>query len=83
MFIVYILQSEKNQRYYIGHTQDLNIRLKKHNSGSVQSTRFGRPWVVVYKEIFRSKSTAYRKELEIKSYKGGVQFKEILRLKNI
>ncbi len=37
---VYILYSEKFDRYYIGQTQDFNERLSRHNSGHVPSTKF-------------------------------------------
>ncbi|XOU94057.1 MAG: GIY-YIG nuclease family protein [Candidatus Kerfeldbacteria bacterium] len=79
MFVTYVLQSEKNRKHYIGHTKNLIARLKKHNSGSVRSTKSGIPWIIIYKEMFKSKSEAYLRELMIKSFKGGIQFKEMLR----
>ena len=39
MFYTYILQSLKSHRYYIGHTQDLQERLERHQSGKVTATR--------------------------------------------
>lgn len=81
MYITYILNSRKNKKYYIGHTHDLIVRLQKHNSGRIRSTKSGIPWVIVYKESFKNRSSAYRRELEIKSYKGGIQFKAMLGLK--
>lgn len=33
MFFVYILQSEHDQSYYKGFTEDLLLRLKRHNNG--------------------------------------------------
>jgi putative endonuclease len=79
MFIVYILQSLSNSRYYIGHTDDLLKRLKRHNSGTVRSTKSGRPWKVVFQESFSTRSAAYQREMEIKRYKGGVQFKNLFQ----
>ena len=32
MFYVYILYSHKSDRYYIGHTPDINKRLSQHNN---------------------------------------------------
>ena len=78
MYIVYILQSKKNRRYYIGHTKDLEDRLPRHNSGQVKSTKGGMPWEVVYTEEYRNKSEAYRREIEIKKLKGGIKFKKLL-----
>ena len=80
MFKVYILQSEKNKRYYIGHTHDLDNRLHRHNNSQTRSTKNGIPWEVVYTEDYPTKSEAYRREFEIKSYKSGILFKKLLGL---
>lgn len=80
MFQVYILKSIKNGKYYIGHTHDLNDRLSRHNGGQMKSTKEGSPWEIVYTEKYETKSEAYRREFEIKSYKGGIKFKKLLGL---
>lgn len=77
MFYLYILQSIKNSRFYIGHTNELLNRLKEHNSGKTRSTKAYAPWKIVYTEVFETKSEAYRREIEIKSYKSGVKFKDL------
>jgi len=41
--VVYILQSKKNNRFYIGSTNSLERRLKQHNEGLVISTKNIRP----------------------------------------
>jgi predicted GIY-YIG superfamily endonuclease len=42
---VYILQSEKiPERFYVGLTNDLKGRLRKHNAGDVPHTSKLRPW---------------------------------------
>ena len=42
---VYILQSIKSpEHYYVGHTEDLRDRLKRHNAGEVPHTSKQRPW---------------------------------------
>jgi len=80
MFTAYILQSIKNGRYYIGHTSDMIARFAKHNAGMVKSTKSFIPWKIIYTENCNTKSEAYRRELEIKSYKGGIKFKRLLGL---
>lgn len=80
MFTVYILQSLKNSRYYIGHTSNISNRLKRHNAGLVKSTKWFTPWKVVYTEEYETKSEACKRELEIKSYKSGIKFKRLLGL---
>lgn len=78
IYFTYVLQSQKNSRYYIGHCANLTERLNKHNHGSVQSTKQNRPWKLVYTEEFQTRAEAYRRELAIKRYKGGIQFKAML-----
>ena len=80
MHKVYIIQSLKNRRYYIGHTENIEKRLKRHNDGLVKSTKSFRPWRLIYTEDYCLRSEAYRRELEIKSYKGGIKFKKLLGL---
>jgi putative endonuclease len=41
--VVYILQSKKNNRFYIGSTNDIDRRLEQHNKGLVISTKNIRP----------------------------------------
>ena len=77
-YFVYILKSIKTNRYYIGHTKDINVRLSQHNAGNVRSTKAFSPWKVVHFEEFSSKSEAYIREMKIKSYKGGEAFKKLL-----
>lgn len=80
MFSVYILQSLINSRYYIGHTNDIADRLKRHNSGQVKYSSKCVPWKIIYIEKYKTKSEAYRREMEIKKYKGGIKFKKLLGL---
>lgn len=78
MYQVYILKSEAQARYYIGHSHDLIARLAAHNNGKVRSTKVYRPWSVVYSESCASKQEAYKREFQIKSYKGGEAFKKLI-----
>ena len=81
MHFVYILQSLRDKNYYIGHAEDLKIRLKRHNSGRVRSTKSRLPWQLIYQEQYQTKQEAYRRELQIKSYKGGEAFKKLIKQK--
>lgn len=48
---LYILRSEKYNKFYIGFTsRKLNIRLEEHNSGKVSFTSRYLPWKLVYFE---------------------------------
>jgi len=68
-YAVYILKSLKNNRYYIGQTQNLNKRIKEHNSGKSKSTKFGIPWELKYKKIFDSRKESLKREKELKKIK--------------
>jgi len=78
MFIVYIIQSSRTKKYYIGFTSDLEQRIKHHNSGANKSTRNKGPWEIVYKEEFQDKKDAWTREKQIKSYKSGQAFKKLI-----
>ncbi|MFH1767341.1 MAG: GIY-YIG nuclease family protein [Patescibacteria group bacterium] len=80
MYYIYILFSKTHQRYYIGSTGDIVKRLQQHNIGATRSTKPFRPWVLVYQEIFETKTEARKRELQIKKYKGGRAFKRLLNI---
>ena len=78
MFVIYILHSLKYDRYYIGHTKNIKSRLAEHNRGKVSSTKAYAPWEVIYTEDFETKSDAFQREMQIKSYKSGNAFKKLI-----
>ncbi|MFA5021739.1 MAG: GIY-YIG nuclease family protein [Patescibacteria group bacterium] len=43
MFYVYILKSLTDNKLYIGYSNNLQRRLKEHNSGKNLSTEYRRP----------------------------------------
>ncbi|MFA6131674.1 MAG: GIY-YIG nuclease family protein [Patescibacteria group bacterium] len=67
MYFVYVLQSEKDERLYIGSSADLDKRLKQHNSGKTKSTKPYRPYKLIYTEEFQSKTEALQREKQIKN----------------
>ena len=69
MFIVYILYSSNVDQYYVGHTQNMEDRLSRHNSGRSLSTKKGKPWNLVYTETFETRSEAMLREKAIKKMK--------------
>ena len=66
---VYILQSAKDRKFYIGSTSDIEKRLAKHNAGGVDATKYRRPLVLVYKEELPDRITAMARERKLKSLK--------------
>jgi len=63
---VYVLKSDRTGKRYIGHTNDLERRLKEHNTGHVKSTKAGLPWsIVTYKKVFsRSEARWVKRSLK-------------------
>jgi putative endonuclease len=80
MWNVYILQSQKNKKYYVGCTNNIERRLLEHNLGQNSSTKYSTPWIIIHTESFKDQKDAYEREKKIKSYKGGKAFKNLLRL---
>ncbi len=66
---VYILQSEKNGRYYIGSTNDPERRLAQHINGSVVATRNKGPWKRVALIEFEDPTIARKAEYHLKRQK--------------
>ena len=66
---MYIIQSHKDESYYVGSTQDLEARLERHNQGRSRYTKTGIPWKIVFTEKFDTRSQAVKRERQIKSRK--------------
>ncbi len=50
MYYVYVLQSEIDNKLYIGYTKDLKLRIEQHERGYVESTLNRRPLKIIYYE---------------------------------
>jgi len=71
MTYVYILQSVASpDRFYIGVTEDLKTRFKKHNAGEVFHTAKFKPWVLKNYVAFSDREKAYAFERYLKSGSG-------------
>jgi putative endonuclease len=70
MSTFYILYSATLDRYYIGHTTEpMAERLRKHLSNHKSWTARAKDWEVKHREEWPDKSSAYRRELEVKGWK--------------
>ncbi|NND11849.1 MAG: GIY-YIG nuclease family protein [Flavobacteriaceae bacterium] len=77
---VYILYSAQIDKYYVGHTSNsLPDCLRRHLSNHKGFTAMAKDWVICYSEVFESKSTAYRREREIKSMKSRDYIESLIR----
>jgi putative endonuclease len=75
---VYILYSEKLDKYYIGCTANIADRLSKHNRSLKGFTSNGKPWVLVYSESLPDKRSALQRERQLKNWKNPIRLKELI-----
>jgi len=69
MHFVYILYSEKCDRYYVGYSANVQSRLKRHNAGMVTATRNCKPYKFCSSKSFSTEVEAIREERRIKKQK--------------
>ena len=84
-YYVYLLitKSGKNHISYVGYTNNLINRLKKHNSSNGAKFTKGRKWKVIYSKKYNSKLTALKEEYKLKkNYKKRKKIKNNYLLKN-
>uniref|UniRef100_A0A831YYU9 GIY-YIG nuclease family protein n=1 Tax=candidate division WWE3 bacterium TaxID=2053526 RepID=A0A831YYU9_UNCKA len=70
MYFVYVLKSLQFKTRYVGSTEDLNKRLKEHNSGKVRYTKGRKPWELIWKEAYKTKTEAIKRERFLKTGQG-------------
>jgi putative endonuclease len=69
-FYVYILQSEKDNKFYTGYTSDLKRRIDEHNTGISLSTKNRRPLKLIYSEACLNAEDAKKREKYLKTTYG-------------
>ena len=78
MYYVYILRSLKNNKLYIGQTNNLGRRIEDHNTGcGSKYTRQNGPWILVYSESHPDRISAVRREHFLKSTRGSLEKKQL------
>jgi putative endonuclease len=78
MFCVYVLWSRSAGRSYVGSTQDISDRLRRHNSGVSKATAHGAPWELVHSESFLTRSEATLRERNYKTGKGRDELRPVI-----
>ena len=76
-YFVYVLENEIG-RWYIGQTNDLVARIRRHNDQKVKSTKNRGHWNIIYKEELLTRSKALKREEFLKSGVGRKFLKELL-----
>ena len=71
MYFVYIIRSTSHpNQVYVGFTEDVPARLKKHNEGGNVSTAPYCPWKLIFYCAFEDKGRALAFETYLKSHSG-------------
>jgi len=78
-FYVYVILSKKNKRFYIGSTNNLTRRIAEHNKGQTKSTRYTRPFELIYYEEYNTRADAIYQEKFLKSGQGRASLKKYLK----
>ena len=79
MFYTYVLQSEKDDKFYVGFAQDLKQRFGQHQKGQEDSTKDRRPFKLIYYEACIDRNDATKREKYFKSYHGRMFIKKRLK----
>ncbi len=82
-YILYILRSERDSSFYIGHTANVAERLRRHNEGRSPYTRAKIPWSLVHKEEYLTRSEAVNRERELKSKKSRDYIEQLVRASRV
>ena len=69
-FYVYVLRSIKDNNFYIGYTENLKRRMEEHSKGLVTSTKYRRPFILVYYEVCFNQESALKREKYLKTTGG-------------
>jgi putative endonuclease len=54
------------KKTYVGYTNNLNLRLAKHNSNKGANSTKGYKWILIYSKKFKSKNSAMSYEYKLK-----------------
>ena len=67
-YFVYMLMSisTNNKKTYVGYTNNLIERLKKHNSNKGAKSTKGYKWKIIFKKKFQTKNKAMSYEYKLK-----------------
>ena len=69
MYYSYVVQSEKDNGFYIGFTKNLKLRFEQHNKRLLESTDCT-PVKLIYYEACLDQNDAIRREKYLKTYNG-------------
>jgi putative endonuclease len=77
---VYVLESKKDGKRYVGMSDRPEERLSEHNAGKTKSTEGHRPWILLHKEYYSNRRVAREREKYYKTAAGRRYLKKLLDL---
>ena len=80
MHYVYVLKSLKDEKRYVGLTNNISRCLAEHNDGKVPATKGRRPLVLLRVEEFQNRSEAAKREKYLKSGVGKNELDNLVSL---
>ena len=80
---MYLIISKKNnsKKSYVGYTNNLKNRVKKHNEGKGAKSTRGRFWKIIFKKKFKNRSSDMQYEYFLK--KNRKLRKELMKINDI
>ena len=78
MFYFYIIYSKAIDKFYTGYSSNYEERIIKHNQNHKGFTGRASDWGLVYKEIFKTKTEAYTRERQVKSWKSKKMIQQLI-----
>jgi len=78
LHFVYILFSAALDRYYIGSSENPEMRLTKHLANHEGFTARAKDWQLVYKESFQQKAESLKRERQLKNWKSRIRIKRLI-----
>jgi putative endonuclease len=78
LYYVYILYSAQLDLFYIGSSEDPEIRLSKHLANHKGFTGKAKDWKIVYTERYSDKSEALKREKQLKNWKNRLRIQQLI-----
>ena len=75
MYYIYWIIDRKNKKTYVGHTDNIERRVKEHKNKTTQSTRFFEEFEIHILEEIRERNEARQREKYWKSAAGRKKLK--------
>lgn len=79
MYHCYILICDSSGKLYIGQTNDLDDRLRRHNEGYNLATRNRGPWQLLFAIPFQTRAEAVTLERKLKAFKNPAKVKDWIK----